>query len=125
MGAGGYNSVLCALSLPMIASDQAHQCLLGLALRSGGHDVLVEQGSLFSDQYESKTSTRSVSENPVVGPRASGFLTGKDGEAGPLGIDAAGRSSVGKQAARSQIGFSDRLLVAFLEGTRNIVIRLA
>jgi two-component system, OmpR family, heavy metal sensor histidine kinase CusS len=31
-------------------------------------------------------STRSVSENPVVGPRASGFLTGKDGEAGDIGV---------------------------------------
>ena len=28
---------------------------------------------------------RSVSENPVVGPRASGFGTGKDGEAGDIG----------------------------------------
>ena len=29
---------------------------------------------------------RSVSENPVVGPRASGFVTGKDGEAGDIGV---------------------------------------
>jgi hypothetical protein len=29
---------------------------------------------------------RSVSENPVVGPRASGFSTGKDGEAGDIGV---------------------------------------
>jgi hypothetical protein len=28
--------------------------------------------------------TGSVSENPVVGPRASGFVTGKDGEAGDI-----------------------------------------
>jgi diacylglycerol kinase (ATP) len=29
---------------------------------------------------------RSVSENPVVGPRASDFSTGKDGEAGDIGV---------------------------------------
>jgi hypothetical protein len=29
---------------------------------------------------------RSVSENPVVGPRASGFVTGKDGQAGDIGV---------------------------------------
>jgi hypothetical protein len=29
---------------------------------------------------------RSVSENPVVGPRASGFVTGKDGEVGDIGV---------------------------------------
>ncbi len=30
--------------------------------------------------------TRSVSENPVVGQRASGFSTGKDGEAGDIAV---------------------------------------
>jgi hypothetical protein len=29
---------------------------------------------------------RSVSENPVVGPRASGFVAGKDGEAGDIAV---------------------------------------
>ena len=29
---------------------------------------------------------RSVSENPDVGPRASGFVAGKDGEAGDIGV---------------------------------------
>ena len=29
---------------------------------------------------------RSLSENPVVGPRASGFVTGKDGEAGDIAV---------------------------------------
>jgi len=55
--------------------------------------------------------TGSLSENSVVGPRASGFMSGKDGEAGDTGsiVDAAGRSPGMKQAARSQIEFSDRL----------------
>ena len=56
-----------------------------------------------------------MSENPFVGPRASGSVTGKDGEAGD--IDTAGRSPVAEQAARSQIGFSDRLLEAVFEAT--------
>ena len=30
--------------------------------------------------------SRSLSENPVVGPRASGFVTGKDGEAGDIAV---------------------------------------
>ncbi len=60
-----------------------------------------------------------MSENPVVGPRASGFATGKDKKQAILVyiVDAAGRSPVTKQAARSQIGFSDRLLE--LCNTRN------
>ncbi|MCP4450108.1 MAG: hypothetical protein GY809_01495 [Planctomycetes bacterium] len=33
-----------------------------------------------------KATKRSVSENPVVGPRASVFLAGKDGEAGDIGV---------------------------------------
>ncbi|NQV33805.1 MAG: hypothetical protein HQ515_14015, partial [Phycisphaeraceae bacterium] len=33
-----------------------------------------------------KSSPRSVPENPVVGPRASGSVTGKDGEAGNIGV---------------------------------------
>jgi hypothetical protein len=38
-------------------------------------------------------SSRSVSENPVVGPRVSNFSPGKDGEAGDVGfiVDTAGR----------------------------------
>jgi len=48
-------------------------------------------------------------ENSIVGPRASGFSSGKDGEAGDIGyiVDAAGHRPDGKQAARSQIEFSD------------------
>jgi hypothetical protein len=74
---------------------------------------------------------RSLSENSVVGTRASVFLSGKDGEnsgfpgatrtaerceltqeAGDIGCiaDTAGRSPDEKQAARSQIEFSDTLL---------------
>jgi hypothetical protein len=39
-------------------------------------------------------STRSLPENSVVGPRASGFSPGKDGEAGDVGfiVDAVGCS---------------------------------
>jgi len=33
-----------------------------------------------------KRLPRSLSENPVVGPRASGFVTGKDGEAGDIAV---------------------------------------
>ncbi len=54
---------------------------------------------------------RRVLENPVVGPRASGFATGKDKKQAisVYIVDAAGRRPVTKQAARSQIGFFDRL----------------
>jgi hypothetical protein len=50
-----------------------------------------------------------LSEDSVVGPRVSGFLSGKDGEAGVFEqyVDAAGRSPYRKQAARSQIESSD------------------
>ncbi len=68
-----------------------------------------------------------LSENSVVGPKASVFLSGKDDEAGDIEriVDATGRrpdeqrqlplsdsnkSSLRKQAARSQIEFSDRAL---------------
>jgi hypothetical protein len=39
-----------------------------------------------------------LSENSIVGPRASDFSSGKDGEAGDIGfiVDAAGRSPDGK-----------------------------
>jgi len=52
---------------------------------------------------------QALSGNSIVGPRASGFSSGKDGEAGDIGyiVDAAGRSPDGKQAARSQIELSD------------------
>ncbi|NQV32877.1 MAG: hypothetical protein HQ515_09295 [Phycisphaeraceae bacterium] len=72
-----------------------------------------------------------MSENPVVGPRASVFSTGKDGEAGDIYVyrrysrtqssrtapalirqwlRSNKKNTSRKQAARSQIGFSDRLL---------------
>jgi hypothetical protein len=54
---------------------------------------------------------RSLSENSVVGPRASVFSPGKEGEAGDVGFIVDTRVQAGgKQAARSQIEFSDRLL---------------
>jgi hypothetical protein len=42
-----------------------------------------------------------LSENSVVGPRASGLSPGKDGEAGDIEyiVDGAGRRPGGKQAA--------------------------
>ena len=54
---------------------------------------------------------RSLSENSVVGPRASVFSSAKDGEAGDVGfiVDARVQSG-GQQAARSQIEFSNRFL---------------
>jgi len=56
-----------------------------------------------------------LSEKFVVGPRASGFSSGKDGEAGDIEciVDGAGRRPDEKQAARNQIGFSD---TAFMKG---------
>jgi hypothetical protein len=56
-----------------------------------------------------------LSEKSVVGPRASGFSSGKDGEAGDIGciVDGAGRRPDEKQAARSQIEFSDTAFVSF------------
>jgi len=50
-----------------------------------------------------------LSENSVVGPRASGFSSGKGRQAHDIEyiVDAAGRRPGGKQAARSQIEFSD------------------
>jgi hypothetical protein len=50
-----------------------------------------------------------LSENSIVGPRASGFSAGKDGEVGDIEriVDGAGRRPDEKQAARSQIEFSD------------------
>jgi len=53
-----------------------------------------------------------LSENSIVGPRASDFPSGKDGEAGVLEqyVDTAGRNPGGKQAARSQIEFFDTAL---------------
>ena len=61
---------------------------------------------------------RSLSENSVVGPRASVFSPDKDGEAGDVCfiVDTRGQSG-GKQAAQSQIEFSDRLLGAYLSRT--------
>jgi CubicO group peptidase (beta-lactamase class C family) len=38
------------------------------------------------DKAKRGSTLRSVSENPVVGPRASGFVTGKDGEAGDIAV---------------------------------------
>jgi hypothetical protein len=60
--------------------------------------------------FELIDTNQALSENSIVGPRASGFSSGKDGEAGDIGyiVDAAGRSPGGKQAARSQIEFSGR-----------------
>ena len=53
-----------------------------------------------------------LSENSVVGPRASGLSSGKDGETGDIGciVDAAGRRPGAKQAARSQIECSGTAL---------------
>ncbi len=50
-----------------------------------------------------------MSKNSIVGPRASVFSSGKDGEAGDIEhiVDGDGRRPDGKQAARSQIEFSD------------------
>jgi len=50
-----------------------------------------------------------LSEDFVVGLRASGFSFGKDGEAGDIAciVDGAGRRPDGKQAPRSQIEVSD------------------
>jgi len=52
---------------------------------------------------------KAVLEYTVVGPRASGFLAGKDGEAGDIEriVDTAGRRPAEKQAARSQIECSN------------------
>jgi len=62
---------------------------------------------------------QALSEDSIVGPRASVFLPGKDGdlsgialattEAGDIEhiVDAAGRRPGEKQAARSQIEFAD------------------
>jgi len=57
----------------------------------------------------SQSPDQALSENSVVGPRASGFSSGKDGEAGDIGsiVDGAGRRPDEKQAARNQIEFSD------------------
>ncbi|MCP4450126.1 MAG: hypothetical protein GY809_01585 [Planctomycetes bacterium] len=38
-----------------------------------------------------------MSENPIVGPRASGFVTGKDGQAGDIGV-----SSIQPDAVQSE-----------------------
>jgi len=56
-----------------------------------------------------------LSEKSVVGPTASGFSSDKDGEAGDIGciVDGAGRRPDEKQAARSQIEFSDTAFVSF------------
>ena len=53
--------------------------------------------------------TQALSENSGVGPRASGFSSGKDGEAGDIGciVDGAGHRPDEQQAARSQIEFFD------------------
>ena len=52
--------------------------------------------------------TRSVSENPVVGPRASISSTGKDGEAGD--IDAYRRCSRTQSSRRTSRSKPDRIL---------------
>ncbi|MFC1793856.1 hypothetical protein ACFL3Q_09750 [Planctomycetota bacterium] len=54
-----------------------------------------------------------MSEKFVVGPRASGYSSGKDGEAGDIEriVDGTGRRPDEKQAARSQIGFSDTAIM--------------
>ena len=53
-------------------------------------------------------TARSVSENPVVGPRASGFVTGKDGEAGDIGAyRRCSRTQSSRETSRSK---PDRIL---------------
>jgi hypothetical protein len=50
----------------------------------------------------------SVSENPVVGPRASGLVTGKDGEAGDIGVyRRCSRTQSSRKTSRSK---PDRIL---------------
>ena len=48
------------------------------------------------------------SKNSVVGPRASGFSLGKDGEAGDIGfiVDGAGCSQAGKGPLEARATFS-------------------
>ena len=52
---------------------------------------------------------QALSDNSIVGQRASVFSSGKDGEAGDIVciVDGTGRRPDGKQAARSQSEFSD------------------
>jgi hypothetical protein len=70
-----------------------------------------------------------LSEKSVVGPRASGFSPGKDGEAGDIGygeagdigciVDGAGRRPDEKQAVRSQMSFLTQPLFHSLLPERN------
>jgi arabinan endo-1,5-alpha-L-arabinosidase len=74
----------------------------GCFLHRTKSDTLLMIWSSFGDH-------KALSENSVVGPRASVSSSGKDGEAGDIEyiVDGAGRRPDGKQAARSQIEFSD------------------
>jgi len=51
--------------------------------------------------------TKALSEEPVVGPRASVFSSGKDGEAGDVGsiVDAAGCRQVKNKPLEARSGF--------------------
>ncbi len=59
-----------------------------------------------------KPSSRSVSENPIVGPRASGFSTGKDGEAGDIGVyrRCSSRCTSGQSSRTTSRSKPDRIL---------------
>jgi hypothetical protein len=50
---------------------------------------------------------KALSDNSVVGPRASGFLPGKDGEAGDVGfiVDAAGCSQAKNKPLEARSSF--------------------
>jgi hypothetical protein len=69
----------------------------------------------FSEVIINQSPDLALSKNSVVGPRASGFSSGKDGEAGDIGsiVDGAGHRPDGKQAARSQIEFFDIAIILF------------
>ncbi len=55
---------------------------------------------------------RSVSENPVVGPRASGLVTGKDGEAGDIAVYRrySSRCTSGQSSRETSRSKPDRIL---------------
>jgi hypothetical protein len=75
-----------------------------------GHENSLNNDSFYPTvQVQAIVKNQALSENSFLGPRASGFSPGKDGEAGDVGFIVDTRvQSGGEQAARSQIEFADR-----------------
>jgi poly(3-hydroxybutyrate) depolymerase len=107
------NSEVTDLSLDAMAFAVSPRNQLHTAIAPEGWPERVESIQYTASVDETQQpaviyTARSVSENPVVGPRASGFVTGKDGEAGDIGAyRRCSRTQSSRETSRSK---PDRIL---------------